>query len=89
MTTTVDPRQTARESLVAKREFRLHLAIYVLVTTMLVVIWAMSGGGYFWPLWAMGGWGIGLAAHAYTVYFERPITEEDIEREMRRQRLAE
>lgn len=24
---------------------------------LLVVVWAMSGGGHFWPVWVMIGWG--------------------------------
>jgi len=31
---------------------------------MLVGIWAASGGGYFWPIWPILGWGIGLGCHA-------------------------
>jgi class 3 adenylate cyclase len=30
---------------------------------MLIGIWAASGGGYFWPIWPILGWGIGLGCH--------------------------
>jgi uncharacterized membrane protein len=83
--TTDDPRQAAIRRLSARREFRLHLAIYILVNTMLIIIWAVSGAGYFWPIWPIGGWAIGLASHAFTVYFQRSVTEDDIHAEMRRQ----
>lgn len=43
--------------------FKLHLTFYLLVNVFLIGIWAASGGGYFWPIWPMLGWGIGLAAH--------------------------
>ena len=43
--------------------FRMHLAIYVLVNVMLVGIWAAGGGGYFWPIWPILGWGIGVGSH--------------------------
>jgi class 3 adenylate cyclase len=43
---------------------RTHLAIYVVVNVMLVGIWAASGGGYFWPVWPILGWGIGVGCHA-------------------------
>jgi len=52
------------------------------VNTLLVVIWAMSGSGYFWPIWPIAGWGVGLAFNAWSAYFEKPISEEDIRREM-------
>ena len=78
-------REAAVKRLKDKRDFRNHVAAYVLVNTLLVAIWAFSGGGYFWPVWAMAGWGIGLAFNAWAVYFERPITEDDIRQEMQRQ----
>lgn len=34
---------------------------YVLVNTFLVLIWALTDfGGYFWPVWPILGWGIGV-----------------------------
>jgi hypothetical protein len=75
-------REDAVKRLKAKRDFKNHLAAYVLVDALLVVIWATQGGGDFWPGWVIGGWGIGLVLNAWTVYFQRPITEDDIRREM-------
>lgn len=46
---------------------RIHATIYVLVHAMLVAIWALSGGGEFWPVWSLLGWGVGLGAHAAPV----------------------
>ena len=31
-------------------------------TSMLIVIWAATGAGYFWPIWPLLGWGVGLMA---------------------------
>jgi hypothetical protein len=31
---------------------------FVLVSLMLVGIWALTGMGYFWPVWPIAGWGI-------------------------------
>jgi class 3 adenylate cyclase len=42
----------------------IHLTIYVVVNVMLIGIWAASGAGYFWPIWPIMGWGIGVGAHA-------------------------
>ncbi|MDH3295014.1 MAG: 2TM domain-containing protein, partial [Acidimicrobiia bacterium] len=65
MSTTEDRRQAAIGRLKAKRDFRSHVAIYVIVNVGLVIIWAVAGGGYFWPIWPIAGWGIGLAFNAY------------------------
>ncbi len=67
-----------------KREFRNHAVVYCAVNTLLVVIWAASGAGYFWPIWAIAGWGIGLAAHAWRVHDEKSISEAAIIEEMHR-----
>lgn len=76
-------RDMAIERIKAKRQFKTHVLVYVVVNLFLVGIWFMSGGGYFWPIWAILGWGIGLVMHGWTVYREeKPITEDEIRREM-------
>ena len=39
-----------------------HVRAYVGVSVMLVVIWALTGADYFWPIWPILGWGIGVVA---------------------------
>jgi hypothetical protein len=48
----------------ARVAFRVHLAVYLSVIVFLIFIWAVTGAGYFWPIWPAFGWGIGIAAHA-------------------------
>ncbi len=84
MTATDDPRKAAIERLKARQDLRTHVVVYSVVNTLLIVIWAVTGAGYFWPIWPMAGWGVGLALNAYVVYVRRPITEQDIEAEMGR-----
>jgi hypothetical protein len=80
-----DPRrQAAIERLKAKRDFKTNVFSYIAINAMLIGIWAATGAGYFWPIWVIGGWGIGLIFHAWTVFGQKPITEEDVEREMQR-----
>jgi hypothetical protein len=46
-------------------DFRAHALSYLMVMTLLVAIWLLTTpGGYFWPIWPMLGWGIGVAWHA-------------------------
>lgn len=80
----VERREAAVSRLKNKRAFTQSLVAYVVVNAFLVAIWAMSGAGYFWPGWVMAAWGIGLVMHAWTVFFQKPITDDEIEREMKR-----
>jgi 2TM domain len=67
MTEQNDKRAAAIKRLRAKRGFKIHAAIYLVVNALIVVVWASSGAGYFWPIWAMLGWGIGFSmAGAFT-----------------------
>ena len=77
-------REQAIRQLKKKRDFRTHLFIYVLVNVLLVVIWAVTGAGFFWPVFVILGWGIGVAANAWDVYARKPITEDEIRRESER-----
>ena len=40
------------------------LAAVAIVAILLLGIWALTGGGYFWPAWPLLGWGVPLAAGA-------------------------
>ncbi len=42
---------------------RRQVASYAAVNLLLIVVWAISGAGYFWPIWPLLGWGLGLAKH--------------------------
>jgi hypothetical protein len=57
----------------ARRELREHAAVFVAVNLLLIVVWAASGAGYFWPAWPLLGWGIGLAAQGYETMVGRSI----------------
>jgi 2TM domain len=91
MTTTSDAdreqvlRAKAVRQLKKQRDFRSHVLVYVLVNTLLVVIWIMTDPhGFFWPVFPIAGWGIGVIMNAWDVYGRQEITEDDIQREMHR-----
>jgi hypothetical protein len=79
-----EKREAAIKRLKVKRGYKVHLAIFLVVNILLLVIWALSGAGYFWPIWVLLGWGIGLGLHGWAVYFRQPISEDEISREMER-----
>ena len=51
----------------ARAEFGEHLRTYLSVMALLVVIWALTGMGYFWPIWPAVGWGFFIFSHASAV----------------------
>lgn len=56
-------RLPAGRSAAARRELSAHVATFVAVNAALILVWALTGAGYFWPVWSIGGWGIGLVSH--------------------------
>jgi hypothetical protein len=77
-------RESARRRLQTRRDFGSHVVAYVVVNACLIGVWAMTGAAYFWPAWVLAGWGAGLVLHAWDAFVRRPITEADIDDELRR-----
>jgi hypothetical protein len=78
--------ERARKRVERKRKFKGDVVAYVVINAFLVGVWAVTGSSYFWPGWVLGPWGVFLLLDAWNVYYRKPITEEDIEREMRGRR---
>jgi len=79
-------RGKARARIERRRKFAADLVAYVVINLGLIVAWAVTGAGDFWPGWVLGIWGVFLLLDAWNVFFRRPVTEEDIDRELRRNR---
>jgi hypothetical protein len=75
-------RDRAIRRLKKKRDLHGHLLVYTLVNTFIVIIWAVTGAGFFWPVFPMVGWGIGLVMNAWDVYRPEEPDEDRIRREM-------
>ncbi|WP_373514136.1 2TM domain-containing protein [Persicitalea sp.] len=54
-------------------KFKQSAIAYVLVNTLLVVIWYFSGGphSFFWPAFSIFFWGIGLASEYHRAYVDQ------------------
>ena len=79
----------AKERVEAKLGFYRHLIIYVLVNLFLLVINLLESPEYLWVKWPAFGWGIGVVAHALSVFSPRwtgPQKEKMIQREMEREK---
>src|SRR5205807_2509737 len=53
---------------------RAHALAYGMLNVLLVVVWAATSRGYFWPEWTMIGLGLPLAVHASLVFGRRALT---------------
>ncbi len=81
-------RKAARHNLKARNDFKIMLAIFLVVALILIAVWFLSTGGtgYFWPVWPLLGLTIaavfaGLDAFGIT---RKTITEADIDAEIAR-----
>lgn len=81
-----DPVRTrAVRQLHLRRGLQAHILVYALANlTQIVVWWAYTPEQFFWPLWSVLGWGIGLVFHVWGVYAGSQLDEARIEREMNR-----
>jgi hypothetical protein len=78
-------REQAIKELKKRRDFRVHLLVYVLVNGFLTVIWAVTSlRGFFWPVFPIGFWGIGVVLHARDTYAREEPREEKVRHEMER-----
>ena len=78
-------REKAVKQLRKRRDFRAHLLVYVLVNAFLVAVWALTNpDGFFWPVFPIAAWGIGVVMNAWDVYRGDEFSEAEIRREMER-----
>ena len=80
--------EEATKRVKAKKDFYVHLAVYLCVNVFLIIIWAVTtGGGFPWFVFPLGGWGIGLAVHCLDVFvFQRKSDRIAIEKEVEKLR---
>ena len=84
--------QRARERVEEIKGFYVHLATYLLVNAGLLVINLLTSPGYYWFVWPLFGWGIGIVAHAVGTFgggvfgaaWEERKVNEIVEKERRR-----
>jgi class 3 adenylate cyclase len=76
----------AIERIQAKRGFWVHATVYVAGNLLLIAIWAITSRGYFWPIWPLLGWGFGLGMNYWSVFLRKPISDDEIRREVEKGR---
>ncbi len=79
-------RQRAVRQLKKRRDFYGHLLVFVLVNAAAIALWAMGDRGFFWPVFLLFGWGVGLVMNAWDVFYRSYEDETQIQREIERLR---
>lgn len=77
-------REEALRRLEKRRDFQAHCVVFVVVNAAVWMLWVVGGSGYPWPAWITGLWAIGLLMNGWDAYIRKPITESEIDREIRR-----
>jgi 2TM domain len=76
-------RERAIKRLKKRRDFVGHLLVYVMVNGIVVTIWAMTDAhGFFWPIFPILIWGIGVVMNGWDVYRGDTFSEDQIQREI-------
>lgn len=65
------------------RDFQAHVAAYLVVNAVFVLIWARHRRGFFWPAYPLAGWGLGLSFQHFSAVLRGQITDEDVRRKLR------
>ena len=63
-----DLEEEVREEVEEIKGFYIHLGIYVLINLFLIVLNLITSPSYFWAIWPMLGWGVGVGAHAVATF---------------------
>jgi len=82
-----EDQQRAKKKVEAKIGFRIHLTIYIVVITLLIIINYSTSTEYIWFKWPLLGWGIAVIIHALSIYKplgNSTIKERMIEKEMKK-----
>ena len=77
--------QQAKKRAQLRLEFKKHLAIYVGVNLLLLIINLSTSSDELWVKWPILGWGIGLFFHGLKAYVfpdKTTVTEEMIREEI-------
>lgn len=77
-------RAQAAENIQKRDGFGGDLITYLAFQMWFIILWALGGGGFFWPAFPMLGWGMWVFIHAWVVLTTPDRSEARIEREVAR-----
>ena len=84
MTNDDQSRRHAISRLSRKKAYRHQVINYLWVNALLIVVWALTGFGSFWPIYPIFGWGVALLIQGWKITHphRHSFSEEEINREI-------
>ncbi|MFM6155941.1 MAG: 2TM domain-containing protein [Cuspidothrix sp.] len=68
LTKNVEVKQEKMSHSQQQKAFKSHLLIFIAINAFLVILNLVVSPGYFWAIYPMLGWGLGLLLHGIKVY---------------------
>jgi len=61
--------------------FKVNLLVYIIMNLMLIALWYFTTGAssYFWPIWPILGWGLGVLFQYIDAYWNNNLFSEEKE----------
>ncbi len=81
--------EKAKKRLEELKGFYSHLIVYIVIITFLAVVNFFTTPGFWWFLFVAFFWGIGLLAHALSVFSRRGLFSKDWEERKVREYMEE
>ena len=66
------------------RDFVSQVLAYGIGNIVFIVIWMARGRGFFWPIYPLLVWGLGLSVQHFNVVIRGQITDEEVRRKLNR-----
>jgi 2TM domain len=66
------------------RDFGSQIFAYVIGNLVFIVIWAAQGRSFFWPIYPLLVWGLGLSVQHFNMVIRGQITDEEVQRKLHR-----
>ena len=84
-----DAYKKAKKRVEAKMGFYIHLAVYIGVNILLIILNLITSPQYLWFIWPLFGWGIGVFFHGMSIFVFsgrqfKGIKDRMIEKEMKK-----
>ena len=81
----MDSKEAAVRRIRKRKKLNKQWQVYLVINLILLLVWGLSGGGDFWPIWVIVFWGLSLAWEQWRFdHPEKTITEQEIQDEMSR-----